>query len=97
MTPDRPLSRRELAQRKLGRTVAWTYRNLPRLIRDQGFPAPYLPNTWSEAAVDAWIRARSGMPLDEAGEPDHRDTDIFIAEQLDDAARRIAAGLAAQR
>jgi predicted DNA-binding transcriptional regulator AlpA len=97
MTPDRPLSRRALAEQKLGRTVAWTYRNLPRLIRDRGFPAPYLPNTWSEAAVDAWIARESwGGTMDTDIEVAGAGTDSFIAEQLDDAARRIAAGLAAR-
>lgn len=55
---DRTLTRGELAN-KLKKTVNWTHRHLPALTRQQDFPAAFLPNTWSERAVDRWIAWRS--------------------------------------
>jgi hypothetical protein len=55
---DRSLTRAELAN-KLKHTISWTHRHLPALIRDQEFPPAFLPNTWSERAVDRWIAWRS--------------------------------------
>lgn len=96
---DTLLTRDELAT-KLRRTVRWTYRHLPGLIRQRGFPPPCLPNTWSEAAVDAWIAQTSnltGAPAnDDTGRAGEAGEDPWAAA-LDQRAAQLAGHLAPGR
>lgn len=92
---DRLLTREELAT-KLRRSVAWTYRNLARIQRKEGFPLAVL-GLYSEAAVDRWIRERSQpgitvettVTLPPLSLDTPRDDDD---SRLDDRARQLAHG-----
>lgn len=89
---DRMLTREELAE-KLRHSVAWTYKNLPRLQREHGFPRAVLGH-YSERAVDHWIQASSwGLaPAPEQRvtltlEEDDSDTDARLAQRAKDLAQ----------
>lgn len=88
------------------RTPAWQTRYLATLIADAGFPAPLpamrggrlvravmLSSRWPIAAVDAWFAGF--MPPD--GDPADAIAERAAADEMDRAARDLAAGLRGRR
>jgi predicted DNA-binding transcriptional regulator AlpA len=67
MTDRTLLDLRDLAKR-IKRSLDWTYRALPGLIADHGFPAPLpgLGKRWDPVAVDAWLDAQLAPELSPA-------------------------------
>lgn len=49
---------RQTAER-LRLSYDWFRRVWPAMCHDEGFPAPFHARAWDEAAVEAWIAARS--------------------------------------
>ena len=57
------------------------------LVRDTGFPAPFLGTRWDAAAIDAWKRARSGRGLPTAQRTAQPVQQTRLRAQLDDLRR----------
>lgn len=64
--PPDTLSLTETA-RRLNREPDWFTRNWPRLVKEQGFPPPFMsrPYAWDAAHVNAWIDRALPAPLKE--------------------------------